>query len=1153
MCKRVLCLMMLCVLGSAYVASAGGLVAWWKLDEGTGTVVNDSSGNNITGNLIGTPKWVAGKIGGAIEFDGKSWIDFGNPPKTLMTGTTPVAVALWIYPTNLGTLRATSGHDRAFLWRNQDWAFKASGPYARFTTPGVLDYDAMNTVLKTNEWQHVAVVFQPGSGTYGVATFHLNGVQTDRVQSTTTANGGYNAAAATVAASTVTGGHVALGNNQWSTAASNQAFFGSQDDVQLYDRLLTPSHIQEIYAGGRATFARAEGPNPADQATGVSQALFQWIAGEGAVFHNVYVGTTPELTEANLGGSKLPFAMYFHTAGLQPGAVHYWRVDEIDAAGNVTKGDVWSFTATPATAWAQKPVDGAPYLPDTTTLEWSAGMNAMTHDVYLSTDRAAVEAGAATAKVGDKLPTATYKATGLERGKDYFWRVDEQVATGGTVAGPVWSFSVRPIMEKTDPNLVAWWKLDEAKSLFAADYSGNDRYGTLVGNPQWVDGYFDDGLKFNGTTDYVDFSTPAALYLPKAYTYSVWFKVAKDIAGNSGAQYLLCNGSRSDLVFGVEDAVGVNGDLSLHYYDTAPGFHAVGVGQTTWRADEWHMVTATKDAAGHKIYLDGELKNSDNNTRDDNYNTTRLISIGARGWTNPKVAFFNGTLDDVRVYNKALNADEIKQLMRGDPRIAWSPEPKSTATLDIRDAARLTWSAGDTAAKHDVYFGQDKDALKTADPTSPLYQGRQTGTSFALDGKVEFGGGSYYWRVDEVEADGATVHKGVVWTFTIPGYFIVDDFESYNDQTGSEIFSAWIDGFTNGLSGSTVGYLTATNLTFGETTIVHGGKQSMPMSYDNTKAPFFSEAVQTFASLQDWTGYGVTDLSLWFRGQPATAPFTETAPGQYKFGSNSPDVWGTSDSFAFYYRTLTGDGSISAKVVALTDVTSNTWNKAGVMIRDSLDPDAMYGFMFPTPDGRRAFQNRPVAGANAVSAHSATGQATLPFWVKVERKGNLVTAYYSTDGTTWTRQPDTENTGTDRSLNPQMINMGNSILIGLAVTSNNVAGTKSSYAEFADVVTTGSVSADWKFVRVGTSYSNDPDKLYVVVEDSTGKNAVATYSDPAATTLAAWTEWKIPLSSLTGVNLAKVKNLYLGVGDRKATAPAGTGRMYIDDIRVIKQ
>jgi len=130
--------------------------------------------------------------------------------------------------------------------------------------------------------------------------------------------------------------------------------------------------------------------------------------------------------------------------------------------------------------------------------------------------------------------------------------------------------------------------------------------------------------------------------------------------------------------------------------------------------------------------------------------------------------------------------------------------------------------------------------------------------------------------------------------------------------------------------------------------------------------------------------------------------------------------------------------------------------------------------------------------------------------------------------------------------------MAGNIYIGLCVTSHNSAATTT--AELSGAATTGGVTGAWKEAWIG----DDPDRtngsaaLYAVVEDSAGKSVVVTHPDPAAVNLAAWTQWKIPLSSLTGVNLAKVKKLYLGAGDRKNPAPDGFGRLYIDDIQVIK-
>jgi hypothetical protein len=82
--------------------------------------------------------------------------------------------------------------------------------------------------------------------------------------------------------------------------------------------------------------------------------------------------------------------------------------------------------------------------------------------------------------------------------------------------------------------------------------------------------------------------------------------------------------------------------------------------------------------------------------------------------------------------------------------------------------------------------------------------------------------------------------------------------------------------------------------------------------------------------------------------------------------------------------------------------------------------------------------------------------------------------------------------------------------------------------------------------------TNADGRLYVVVEDSAGKTVEAANSDSSITKTTTWTEWKTPLGGLTGVNLAKIKKMYLGIGDRKNPVAGGSGRLYIDDIRVTK-
>jgi hypothetical protein len=123
---------------------------------------------------------------------------------------------------------------------------------------------------------------------------------------------------------------------------------------------------------------------------------------------------------------------------------------------------------------------------------------------------------------------------------------------------------------------------------------------------------------------------------------------------------------------------------------------------------------------------------------------------------------------------------------------------------------------------------------------------------------------TYYWRVDEVLAD-QTVKAGPVWNFTT--FIYVDDFESYTDDEGSRIYETWTDGWTNN-TGSRVGNLEAP---FAEVLVVHGGKQAMPLDYNNVAAPFCSEAEQVWTTPQDWSAAGVSTLTLYFRGTSANS------------------------------------------------------------------------------------------------------------------------------------------------------------------------------------------------------------------------------------------------------------------------------------------
>jgi hypothetical protein len=191
----------------------------------------------------------------------------------------------------------------------------------------------------------------------------------------------------------------------------------------------------------------------------------------------------------------------------------------------------------------------------------------------------------------------------------------------------------------------------------------------------------------------------------------------------------------------------------------------------------------------------------------------------------------------------------------------------SNGAMDVKQTQILTWSPGEAAASHEVYFGTDKEVVRDADTSSPEYKGtRDLGSESYDPGMLEWDS-NYYWRVDEVNnANPDSPWVGPVWSFTTANFLIVDDFESYNDldptdPDSNRIFFAWIDGYEDPANGSLVGYEMPP---FAEQTIVHSGSQSMPLFYDNSVG--YSEATLTLTYPRDWTEKGVTTLTIWFRG-----------------------------------------------------------------------------------------------------------------------------------------------------------------------------------------------------------------------------------------------------------------------------------------------
>jgi regulation of enolase protein 1 (concanavalin A-like superfamily) len=385
---------------------------------------------------------------------------------------------------------------------------------------------------------------------------------------------------------------------------------------------------------------------------------------------------------------------------------------------------------------------------------------------------------------------------------------------------------------------------------------------------------------------------------------------------------------------------------------------------------------------------------------------------------------------------------------------------------------------------------------------------------------------------------------------------VVDDFDLYDDAC-NRVYYAWKSGASNGAnldcgvdaySGNGTGSIVGNNdAPYAERAIVHTGSQSMPFWYDNAVSPFYSEASREWSAPQSWNRGGADALTVYYQFEGQTQDFAEVSPGVIVMNGMGTDIYGTADEGRFVYKQLSGDGFIVARVENLAN--TNAWAKAGVMIRETLDAGSPFAIaVYGGANGVR-IQMRLTAGGDSTSdsGTATAGQlgARAPVWVKIERTGNEFRGYYSADGQVWAPM----------SGNPQTIAMGPNVYIGLAVTSH-AAGVVCG-ARFSGVSTTGGVTGTWLSADLGVAQAAGGDTLeplYVVVEDSGGKSKVVTGPDPKATITGAWEEWTIPFSDLTagGVNLNSVRKVTIGVGSKVSPKAGGTGKLYIDDLRLTR-
>jgi hypothetical protein len=843
---------------------------------------------------------------------------------------------------------------------------------------------------------------------------------------------------------------------------------------------LTPVNVSPI----------ATNPVPQTGSTvDTTQPDFQWEPGMNAVSHDVYLGTV--YNDVKNATRETPLDVLVEQ-GLEPNSydpgvlqadtTYYWRIDEVEGS-TIQKGNVWNFYIPPVTAYNPSPVNGVLFadanFPDPAVfLSWYQAADATSYHVYFGDNLQDVQAGTGGTDKGTVTDPNYDLPSMLELDKTYYWRVDSFDGTTTNI-GAVWSFKTSgadlgTIEKDIWENVTSGNDLNVLKNDTRYPYSPTVTQ-TLTSFDTGPDGY--DLANYGGQIS-------GWLYVPLTGNYTFWLGTA-----GQGELWLSTDEDADNLMPQYLDHEAVWGNLGGYAFS--------------------HSSNPIPLIGGNRYYIEAIWVSVD--------------------WDYCQVAWQGAGIRDQEIIRGCY-------LSPYNPVQALGPNPKNDST-NVSQTPILKWRPGKYAASHNIYLGSDPNALSQV-ATNPAGQEQYGPIIPALDPNQ-----TYYWRIDEVnDLHPEKLWVGKVWSFTTAPYLVVDDFEYYDD-VNNLIYLTWEDCYANNNNtGMTVGYFVPP---FAERTVIHFGYQAMYMHYDNdgtvnegvviegynyekSGTLLYSEAQRTWAEPQDWTAKGATSLLLWFRGIPATfGSFTEGPP--ITMTARGTDIWDEADEFHFAYKQLSGIGSITARVVSITN--TDPWAKAGVMIRESLAPGAVNVAMVVTPDNGVNFQYR--TAANSGSEQVTQTGITAPQWVRLSRSGNTFTGEYSANGSNWT------------TLGSIDIAMLPDTYIGLCLTSHNVDATCT--AEFSNVSTSTSVTGDWQSQDIGIE-SNIGEQLYVVLQDSAGNSVVVNHPDPATTIIGTWTEWNIPLTEFTGVNLQAVNKLTIGVGDRSNPQLGSAGDLYIDDI-----
>jgi glucose/arabinose dehydrogenase/fibronectin type 3 domain-containing protein len=617
-------------------ATPPGLVGAWGFNEGAGTTAADASGSGNPGTLQGGTAWSAnGRYGGAVSFNGSTGLVRVEDSASLDL-TAGMTLSAWVMPSVAQTGWRTIMQKQSDAWfLNASSGAGALVPAGGGTFGSSTPYVAGATANPVGAWTNVAL-------TYDGATLRLfvNGVQV--------------ATRPTTGAIQATASPLWIGGNN----PYGEYFTGLIDEVRVYNRALTATEVQtdmntSILPAGEDTTA----PSAPSALSATPVTATRVDLGWTASTDNVAV--TGYRVERCQGAGCTDFAQVgsptgtsFSDTGLTANTSYRYRVRAVDAAGNLGAYSAPASATTPVVGDTTPP--SIPTGLTATAVDASrvdVGWTASTDDVGVTGYRVERCQGAACTDFAQvATPSGTsFSNTGLTASTTYRYRVRAVDAAGNLSSYSSIASATTPATPPPPTGLVGAWAFNESAGTTAADSSGSGNPGTLVSGATWsTQGRYGGALSFNGTNGLVRVADSASLDLTSAMTLSAWIRPA---ATQSGWRTIMQK--QSDAWF--LNAGSGAGALRPAGGGTFGGSTPYIAGPTASPVGAWTHVALTYDGTTLRLFVNG--------TQVTTRATTGVIQTTASplwiGGNQPYGEYFNGLIDEVRVYNRALTATEI--------------------------------------------------------------------------------------------------------------------------------------------------------------------------------------------------------------------------------------------------------------------------------------------------------------------------------------------------------------------------------------------------------------------------------------------------------------------------------------------------------------